>query len=338
MNKKPVFERKNSGTVLNLNSKGFRRKLLCDGITMNLGDTCAFSCEFCYVEAMVRKFASEALEEFNGAQGLQGEKELGFRDVVIRRKDPIGLLRKQLLKRGEPRFPDPEDRRVLFSSTLVDVAANMELLRETADACNFILQNTHWQIRLLSKSNLLYRLIADSLISDKYRDRLIFGFSTGTLDDKIAGAIETGTSHVSKRIEALHWLQDHTFKTFGMICPSLPQADYDKFSEEMCDAIRVNRCEHVWAEPINVRGPTLPRTLEALRRVGLDDEAARVEAVANDSGAWEEYARATFLAHSKHAGGKLRYLQYVKKSTKAWWKSHEADGAVLLGKASETAL
>jgi hypothetical protein len=60
--------------------------------------------------------------------------------------------------------------------------------------------------------------------------------------------------------------------------------------------------------------------------------------VANDSGAWEEYARATFLAHSKHADGKLRFLQYVKKSTKAWWKRRKADGAVLLGKASEASL
>ena len=109
-----------------------------------------------------------------------------------------------------------------------------------------------------------------------------------------------------------------------------------KRSAELCDAIQVKRCEHVWAEAINVRGPTLPRTLDALRRVGLNDEAARVEEVANNFRAWEEYARATFLAHSKHAAGKLRYLQYVKKSTKAWWKSREADGAVLLGKASET--
>jgi DNA repair photolyase len=82
---------------------------------------------------------------------------------------------------------------------------------------------------------------------------------------RIAGAIETGTPHVSKRIEALHWLQTRGFRTFGMICPSFPQVDYDTFSAELCDANRVKRCDHIWAEPINVRGPTLPRMLEALR-------------------------------------------------------------------------
>ena len=65
-----------------------------------------------------------------------------------------------------------------------------------------------------------------------------------------------------------------------MICPSLPpQKDYAAFSKEMSDAIRVDRCEHVWCEVINVRGSTKIRTLKALSEAGLTEELALCEAV-----------------------------------------------------------
>jgi DNA repair photolyase len=124
----------------------------------------------------------------------------------------------------------------------------MELLRETAEACNLLLDHTHFQIRLLSKSNLLHKLIADKMIPERHHQRIIFGFSTGTLDDRVAKAIETGTPLVSQRLKSLHWLQDQGLRTFGMICPSLPQHNYRKFSREICEAVRFEQCEHVWAE------------------------------------------------------------------------------------------
>jgi DNA repair photolyase len=227
---------------------------------------------------------------------------------------------------------------VVFTSSTVDVAANMELLRETAELCNRILEHTGWQIRLLSKSHLLPKLVADGMIPEQYHHRLIFGFSTGTVDDRVARAIEKGTALVSKRIESLQWLQDNGFRTFGMICPSLPQEDYRRFSEDACEAIRVDRCEHVWAEPINVRGESLLKTLAALKAAGLDVEAKRLAAVsgAGHSKAWEEYARQTFLAHARNIPPqKLRFLQYIDGKTADWWAKQRKHGAVLLGKTAK---
>lgn len=46
---------------------------------------------------------------------------------------------------------------------------------------------------------------------------------------------------------------------------------------------------------------------------------------------WEDYSRKTFLEHARLYGpGKLRFLQYVTKATKAWWAAQETQGAVLL--------
>lgn len=326
--KKPVFYNE-AKTIITLKSH-FEEKLLCDGPTFSTGVACVFSCSFCYV-------ASHLLR--TRQTGEIRKAGLKFEDTVIRRKKPIEVVRGQLLDNdGGPRYNNPADRRVIYASPLVDVAATQELVRETVEVCKLILEHTHWQIRLLSKSKLLYRLAGQ--IPAKWKDRMIYGLSLGTLDDKLAGAFERGTSSSSSRLEALHKLQDEGYRTFGMICPSLPQQDYEAFARRMAEAIRVDRCEHVWAEVINLRGQSFTRTIDALREAGLADEAALLTDVKSGD-RWEDYARQTFLAHTKFIpADKLRFMQYVNPSNRDWWRSQEKRGALLLGKAaaSETSI
>jgi len=318
MNGKPVYSVP-AKSVLNLSS-GFRHKLLCDGPTFTAGTSCGYSCTFCYVPAIMRKSPHLATLP----------ADLKHEDAVIRRAGAVEALRKQLtFANGRPRYLDPSDRRVVYASPLVDVAANPELCAETIAACRVILELTHWQIRLLSKSTLL-RTIAEALV--EHRDRMIYGVSTGTLDDDLARAFEQNMPLVSKRLATLHWLQDHGFRTFGMLCPSLPQRDYSRFAAEAHAAIRADCCEHVWAEPMNVRGESLTRTAGALRAGGFTAEADDLEHVSQDRAAWERYARATFEAHApRYRPGQLRFLQYVTTKTAPWWAAHTARGAVVLG-------
>lgn len=335
MNRKPVLYR-DAKTVLTLKNEAFHEKLLCDGLTLNLGDACAFSCRYCYVETQMRKIDQPLINSYNVANGRTKEAGnlLGFQDVVIRRRNSLSLLKDQLLKAdGTSRYADRDDKRVVYSSTLVDVAANVELLRETAAGCNLILDHTNWQIRLLSKGNLIHKLVEDLLIPAEHHHRLIFGFSVGTLDDRVASAFEPGTALVSKRLKALHWLQDRGLRTFGMICPSLPQRDYDKFSREICEATRIAKCEHVWAEVINARGAAMTKTVEGLREAGLNDEAEMLATVPGETATWEAYARATFVAHAKNIPvEKYRFLQYIDNESASWWGDQRSKGAVLLGK------
>lgn len=314
MNKKPVYEVP-AKSVINFES-GFAHKLLCDGPTFSTGSACAYSCAFCYVPDLMRK-----------SPHLRGITER-HDQIVIRRAGAITAMRKQLTdRRGLPKFKNVLDHRVIYASPLVDVAANLELVQETIEACELILDQTHWHIRLLSKSNLLPR-IAEKLST--HRDRMIFGVSTGTLDDSLARSFEQGCPLPSKRIASLHWLQDNGFRTFGMICPSLPQKNYVAFAREMKAAIRGDKCEHVWAEVINARGDSLARTITGLRAGGFFDDAARLDST-RDRGTWETYARATFLAHAAiYPDGKLRFLQYVTALTSNWWKAQANAGAICL--------
>ena len=323
---KPVVSIKRK-TVINMKS-GFAHKLLCDGPTFSMGDSCVFSCSFCYVENQAQK--DVAIQQVLTPLG----KPLG--EVVIRRENALAIMREQLTQGGRPRFADTTDNRVIYASPLVDVAGNMDLVRETIDACHIILSLTNWHIRLLSKSSLLTK-VAEALA--EHRDRMIYGFSTGTLSDEMTKVFECGTALASKRVKALHQLQDAGFRTFGMICPSLPQRDYDDFAGQQAEALRVDQCEHVWAEVLNERGESLARTVKGLADGGFDFEANALAAVGIDQERWEAYARATFEAHSQNIpDGKLRFLQYVTKSTVGWWADRKSQGAVLLGQAAETSI
>lgn len=344
MNGKPVYTIP-SKTVLNLESH-FRPKLLCDGLTFSTGSACVYNCSFCYVPDMMRK--QQPFFQRNGVSGKHA-------DIVIRRANALDILRKQL---QSPKARALADKPlVIYSSPAVDVAGNLDLVRETVAACQIILEQTAWDIRLLSKSNLLPKVAealvaadvspraslpgsisADSRRRLPWRDRLIFGVSTGTLDDRLAQAFEEGAPLVSKRIQSLHWLQDHGFRTFGMICPSLPQRNYPLFAMEQAAAIRADHCEHVWAEVINLRGDSFTRTIKCLGDAGYDWEVDQLQKVAADKNAWETYARATFESHAQlyeslagpDGKPKLRFLQYPGAGTAAWWESQIARGAILL--------
>ena len=165
---------------------------------------------------------------------------------------------------------------------------------------------------------------------------MIFGVSTGTINDALAASMEIDSPLVSQRIESLHWLQDNKYRTFGMICPSLPQANpaaYDKFSKDVCRKIRVSKCEHVWAEPMNIRGKSVKKTIDALNTAGFTTEADALTAVSGPGkkSAWEDYAQATFNAHKINIpSAKLRFLHYPSKAAHAWWIGEVANGAIVL--------
>lgn len=67
MSKKLVFERQ-AKTVLS-DSQDFAHKLLCTGPTLNLGDACVYSCQYCYVSAMMWRLLAPLLKAVNLSGG-----------------------------------------------------------------------------------------------------------------------------------------------------------------------------------------------------------------------------------------------------------------------------
>ena len=166
--------------VLNLDS-GFRHKYLCSGPTFTAGTACAYNCSYCFVESQVgtKPFVSNVL----------GQSD--FRDVVIRRCDPVGTLKRELYDaRGKPKYKSAKGE--IYGLPLVDIAAHHELIEETNEIVQLILGATGWDIRLLSKSSAIVK-IAKSLAPEQ-KKRVTFGLSTGTLNDDYARAIRANLS------------------------------------------------------------------------------------------------------------------------------------------------
>lgn len=124
MNGKPVHTVP-AKTVLNMES-GFSHKLLCDGPTFSTGTACTYSCSFCYVPDMMRK-QRPYLEK----HGVAAPHE----SVVIRRQGALDILRRQLTRPdGSPKYGDPSDQRVIYSSPLVDGAGKWPMPSGRIDA------------------------------------------------------------------------------------------------------------------------------------------------------------------------------------------------------------
>ena len=328
MAKKPIYEI-DAQTVINFKS-AFFHKLLCDGPVFSLGSTCLYKCAFCYVIPMIQKLAAmQAVLKMIKPHGLD------LRQVAVRRRQALDVLFRQLTV-DKPKWVSLQKKQVVFTSPLVDPAPTMELARETAAACEMIFQLSNWDVRILSKGNLLPKVV--EMVPEGFRHRLVLGVSTGTVDDGLAKAFEIGTAHVSRRLASLHQMQDAGYRTYGMLCPILPQPDYDEYAERALAAIRVDRCEHVWAEAINIRGKSLVATHKAISDGGFKEDAARVKKVFGSKAkdAWEEYARATFEALAKRVPpGKLRFLHYPQMSTLDYWAAQRSRGAIVLGKKFE---
>lgn len=300
-------------------SDEFMEKKLCTTPTLNLGMGCGFECSYCYVPGSMSRHSVVCR--------IQKETGHSLGDISLVRENPLSVLQKELLYAdGTPRY---NDHQVVFTSTLVDPCANKEILAMTMAACLLVLKHTQWTIRVLTKSAAVV-VLARGLA--EYKERVIYGLSTGTFDDKLALYVEKGASSPTARIRALETLRHGGYQTFGMVCPVLPQADYVGFAAEVAKRILPFVTENCWVEVINARGKAFSATIDALGKAGDTVTKTAMQAVHDDKAEWENYARATFEALSAVVpADKYRFLQYVQAGQTSWWRNQVMRGAVLLG-------
>jgi DNA repair photolyase len=222
----------------------------------------------------------------------------------------------------------PNDKSTVIFCTTCDPCATPDHADITIEAIKLIMAKSNLQVRVLSKS-ILIKTIASALTL--YKDRITYSLSTGTADERVSKAIEAHASPISKRVDALHWLQDNHFRTYGMICPVLP-SEIEAVGK-LVDQVRPEKCEHVWVEALNVRGKSLVKTYKALADAGLQQHAQQLKKVMGNKQNWLDYSKKLFLAFQeemrrKDQLHKLRFLQYVCDDDREFFE--KAEGAVCL--------
>lgn len=176
-----------------------------------------------------------------------------------------------------------------------------------------VFDETRFRVRVLTK-NAIVGTRPWIEFFNQHRDRVVVGLSTGTLDDAWAKRIEVGTSLPTARLKALQRLQDAGIPTFGMLCPIFPDMLQAETLERLVDAVRPDRCEHVWAEPYNDRDNwKTVRDGYPENSVGYDWLTLVYEQ--RQCSAWSRYATEIYerLRRKAIAEGwldKLRYLLY----------------------------
>lgn len=280
-------------------SKGFQKKQLAD-FACNIGNICQFGCTFCYVPSVVTKQ--------KGVQNILKEG-YGWDEIShYRTKENMLSCVERDLKKIEP-----GDRRTVIFCTTCDPCATEEHADITISAIRLIMESSELQVRVLSKSTLILE-IAKTL--DLYRERIVYGLSTGTIRPAISASIEGNASPIRERLKILDLIQGVNIRTFGMLCPILPSEM--PYLDELIDAINVDKCEHVWAEALNVRGKSLVKTRDQLMNCGLEEDAKSLQQVMGNKANWREYSKELFLKvrgelEKRGAEDKLRFLQYVTR-------------------------
>lgn len=204
--------------------------------------------------------------------------------------------------------------KTLVVSQLTDAFSPLTVADGTTEkALLLVLQHTSFRIRVLTKGAVVGSEKWVELFK-AYPGRFVVGLSTGTLDDEWARRIEVGTSSPSARLRATRALQDAGVPTFGMLCPVFPDMLTGDGLERLVDAIRPDRCEHVWAEPFNDRANW--RAVRAGYAEGspgwrfLTDVYERGMRDRWSGYATELYQRLITMARAQGWAHKFRYLLY----------------------------
>jgi DNA repair photolyase len=295
-------------------AKKFEKKLLAS-YSVNIGNICAFGCSYCYVPTVVAKI--KVIRDIL-AQGYKTEDISCYRhqdnvlDCIFRDLDKIHR----------------DDNGTVFFCTTCDPCAIPDHADTTTKAIRLIMERSNLQVRVLSKSILIIQ-VAQEL--QAYRDRIVYGLSTGTTLSVISQAVEERASDITERVRALHWLQNNGFRTFGMICPVIP-SEVDNVMQ-LLEQVRPELCAGVWVEPLNIRGKSLVNTFNKLVAAGLEDHAVELQRVMGNKRALIEYSKRLFLgfqSEMQHRGliDKMHYLHYRSKYDGGFFEGQP--GAVIL--------
>ncbi|MFO0684925.1 MAG: hypothetical protein U0234_22900 [Sandaracinus sp.] len=319
---------------------GFVKKQLADD-HLELVARCELACTYCSTDK--NRWQCRQKPDFE----RRTAEQLGTPQHGCDHTKPL-LAWKNILAQLEDELRSPRavgTRKTLMFSMLTDPFSPWLVENGiTRRALELLIERSEYRIRVLTKSVLVAKPEFVELFA-KHSDRIVVGLSVGSLDPTWARQVERRVPAPLARVRALHALQDAGVTTYGMLCPVFPCVLSNEGVDALVDALRLQRCETVWAEPFNSRSnwrdvrdahPPADRTwFDAAFPAGRTETDV----------VWSRYATDLYLQLRDAAarGGwseRLRYLLYEGRITEQdapAFHAGIADGTVLLqGKPDET--
>ncbi len=289
----------------------FKHKALAQ-FYVNLSRGCAHGCAFCYAQWIALQ-QQRTLQE-RGIHDLKMQwGEYMFPRVFDENRFRSSLFRAMRTPASELSWDAP--RAVMFCTTCDPFQTSRDENAATRSAQNAQLEFLFVQAMemIRDESSLLVRILTRSPLArnhfelmSTFGDRLLFGMSIPTLNDRIARKYEPHAPGVKKRLETLRLAKESGLNIYLAAAPTFPEQDSEDY-ERLLTAVAPLEPVTVFHEPINRRGSNVKLMARSMSERGLEFQAEVFEG----DGTWATYAMSSLrnfeaVAGDLGLGGKLK--------------------------------
>lgn len=237
--------------------------------SFNTAMGCAHACRFCYVPEVstTRGTTAKALAVHGVA-----DPDAEWGDYVgVRQWNESAFLAS--LRKAEATSPDelkPDGNRAVMFCTTTDPyqvlageqgAIHRFIVRE---ALSLILNHSTVNVRILTRSPLARQ---DFDLMKSFGNRLLFGMSLPTLNDRLARIYEPHAPAPSRRLECLQAAKAAGLNIYVAVAPTYPECDLADLRRTF-DAISPLNPITVFHEPVNIRAKNVERIAAHAQAIG----------------------------------------------------------------------
>jgi len=298
--------------VITLNN--FKFKSLSNW-SYNISFGCLHGCSFCYVPATAAIKAEKALETREvipkqwQRERLEGHHwgDLHWGEYSLLRTWDEAKFRKSLAAAEKCKKVAPDSNRAIMFCTTTDpyqtfsIPGNPEKTKLLNDQCaglvtkalRLILEESTLNVRILTRSPLAKR---DFPLFKEFGNRLTFGMSLPTLDDKLSQIYEPGAPGPAVKLKTLQAAVDAGLHVFVALAPTVPDDGEDGLRRALKEIVKLKPIT-IFHEPINLRAENVQRISNKARALGRTIRSEVFESRER----WREYAFEQFLLVEKIA-------------------------------------
>jgi len=271
-------------------ANGFKYKSLCNWV-VNTAVGCSHGCHFCYVPS-ITNWQREKLSKF----GVQDPDSEWGEYALLREWNP-DVFCSSLAKAANTPLPElkPDgNRAIMFSSTTDPYQAfnagstertrqlNLRSEQLVRRCLELICHESKLNVRILTRSPLAKQHFD---LFKAFGDRLVFGMSLPTLNDKLSRVYEPNAPGPKARLRTLLEAREAGLNVYVALAPTYPECD-EADIETTLKEIRKLDPVTVFHEPINIRAENVRRIEQAAKRLGVKMNLA----VYATPEAWMKYA------------------------------------------------
>ena len=260
------------------------KSLSCWALNTAVG--CIHGCRFCYVPDTSTIKQGETLKGF----GVEDpDLEWGSYVLVRSLNDKAFLSSLKVAEETPLQKLNSDGNRAVMLCTTTDpyqMLPDKELRKQHSElvtkALELILEKSTINVRILTRSPLAKQ---DFDLYKRFGNRLLFGMSIPTLDNKLARIYEPHAPAPSKRLETLREAKKAGLNIYVAVAPTYPECDENDLRNTI-SAIASLEPVTIFHEPINIRAENVARISEHAKSLGKELKTDVFATAAS----WRKYA------------------------------------------------